>query len=165
METREQIINKVKKWIVEVLEPMRPELSGFAACPFVKAERLNDKIMYGILDGNTKLVDLVKEFDRSSYTTAVFVQLLEEDMSPEDGLEYQRFINAVMKENGLGKYKNICFNPKETLSVNGFCPRSQAPYFMINIAPRKDLIKAHESLLKTKYFDNFPEKYRKYLQY
>ena len=164
METREQIINKVKKWIVEVLEPARPELSGFAACPFVKTERLNDKIMYGILDGNTRLVDLVKEFDRSSYTTAVFVQILEEDISPEDGLEYQRFINAVMKEDGFGKYKNICFNPRQSLSVNGFCPRSQAPYFLINIAPRKDLIKTHESLLKTKYFDNFPEDYKKHLK-
>ena len=164
METREQILNKVKKWIIEVLEPSRPELFGFSACPFVKAERLNNKIMYGILDGNTKLVDLVKDFDKSTCTTAIFVQLLEEDMSPEETLEYQRFINAVMKENGLGKYKNICFNPKESFGINGFCPRSQAPYFMINIAAREDLEKAHESLLKTKYFDNFPEEYRKYLQ-
>ena len=167
METREEIIGKVKKYIVEVLEPSRPELFGFSACPFVKVERVKNKIMYEVLDGEVKFLDLVKKFDTSNYTTALFIQKLAEGdfFTQEEGLEYQRFINAVMKENGFGKYKNICFNPQESLAVEGFCPRSQAPYFLVNIALRKDLERAHESLVKTKYFDNFPEKYKKYLHY
>lgn len=166
METKEQIIDKVKKYIIDVLEPARPELSGFAACPFVKAERINNKIMYGVLDGETKLLDLVREFDSSDCTTAIFAQVLDdgETIEPEEGLQYQRFINALMKENNLGKYKNICFNPEDTFEVDGFCPRSEAPYFLINIAPRKDLDKAHKALKKTKYFENFPEEYKIFLK-
>lgn len=166
METKKQIIGKVKKYIIEVLEPTRPQLFGFSACPFVKAERLNNKIMYDVLNGHTKFLNLMDKFHKSEYTTAIFAQVFEENeiITPEDGLEYQRFINAVMKENNFGMYKNICFNPQQSLSIKGFSPRSQAPYFLINVALRTDLEKAHESLTKTRYFDNFPDRYRKYLQ-
>ena len=165
METREEILSKVKKYIVDVLEPPREEFSGFAACPFVKAERLNNKIMYEILDGKNNFIDLVRKFDKSDFTTAIFVQLLPDDqiITPEEGSEYQQFLNAVMKENGLGKYKNICFNPEQKQSIGGFSPRSESPYFIINVAPRKDLAKAHGALMKTKYFNNFPDKYKEYL--
>ena len=167
MEIKEQIINKVKKYIIETLEPSRPELFGFSACPFVKSERINNRIMYDILNRETRFLDLVKKFDESDYTTGLFIQTLDkgEIITPEEGLQYERFIDTVMKENGFGKYKSICFNPQESLGVRGFCPRSEAPYFLINIALREDLEKAHETLLKTKYFDNFPEKYKKYLQF
>ncbi len=165
MKTKEQIISKVKKYIIDVLEPARPELSGFAACPFVKTDRINNKIMYDVLDGETKLLDLVREFDSSCYTTAIFVQLLEEGeiIDSEEGLQYQRFVNALMKQNDLGKYKSICVNPEDKFEVDGFCPRAEAPYFLINIGLRKDFSKAHKALEKTKYFENFPEEYRKLL--
>ena len=165
METREQIIEKVKQYLVEVLEPPRPELSGFAACPFVKSERISDRIMYEIIDGKKSFVDLVKQFDKSKYTTAIFVQTLApgEAMTQEEGSEYQQFLNAVLKQNGLGKYKNICFNPEQRQNVDGFCPRSLAPYFIVNVAPRKDLARAHKALMKTGYFSNFPKEYREYL--
>ena len=166
METREEILNKVKQYIVNVLEPKRKEFSGFAACPFVKAERLKDRIMYDVLDGSKKFIDLVKEFDASNYTTAIFVQLFPdgESLTPKQGSQYQRFLNASMKENGLGKYKNICFNPSQNYNIDGFAARKQAPYFIINVAPRKDLAKAHDSLLNTDYFSNFPDDYKKFLK-
>ena len=166
METKEQIINKVKKYIVEVLEPVRPELSGFAACPFVKAERIKNKIMYDVLDGNSSLVEIAERFDKSNFSTAIIAQILPEgdSISPEEGLQYQSFINSLLEQIGLGEYKNICFNPMENINVNGFCPREKAPYFLINIAKKKELSRAHKSLLKTAYFDNFPDNYKKYLK-
>jgi len=39
--------------------------------------------------------------------------------------------------------------------VAGVKTRSNAPYFLINIAPTKQLGKAHKQLQKTKYFDNY----------
>jgi hypothetical protein len=60
--------------------------------------------------------------------------------------------------------KCICFNPNDTKEVAGFNPRKDAPYFLINIASKKVLGKAHKSLLGTKYFQNFEEEYLKFLK-
>ncbi len=149
-----------------MLEPARPELSGFAACPFVKAERRNDKIMYDVLDGKSNLVEIIKRFDKSEFSTVIIAQILPEgdSISPEEGLQYQIFINDLLNQIGMGKYKNICFNPLENINVNGFSPRKEAPYFLINIARKDELSRAHKSLLKTRYFDNLPDNYKKYLK-
>ena len=165
METKKQIIEKVKKYVVDILEPSRPELFGFPACPFIKAERIKKSIMYDVISEDRKFVDLIREFDLSTYTTAVFVQLLPEgeSMTPQDADDYQRFINAVMKENGFGKYKNICISPTQTMSIDGFSPRSSAPYVLVNIGDRAEFAKTHKRIATTKYFDNFPEEYREYL--
>ena len=164
METREEIIGKVKKYIVEVLEPSRPELFGFPACPFIKSERLNNKIMYDIIS-ERKFIDLVRDFHLSDYTTAVFVQPLPpgEKMPPDEADEYQRFVNAVMKENGFGQYKNICISPEQEMNIDGFNPRGQAPYVLINIGSRKEFEMTHSKIERTKYFDNFSKDYRNYL--
>jgi hypothetical protein len=165
MENRQEVIGKVKRYIVEVLEPARAEFSGLSACPFVKPERLNDNIMYDVLGALETFEDLAKRFDESDYTTAIFVQLFPEgeSMTPKEGSEYQQFLNAVLKQNGLGKHKVICINPNQDHDVEGFSPRAHAPFFIVNIAPRRDLDKAHKSLMKTGYFDNFSEEYRRYL--
>ena len=164
METKEQIIENLKRYVVNVLEPSRPELFGFPACPFIKSERLKNNIMYDVLD-DRKFLDLVREFDSSDYTTAVFAQPLPEgeSMSHDEANQYQIFINAVMKENGFGHYKNICISPEQTLHVEGFSPRAEAPYVLINIGNREDFERTHESIKNTKYFENFPDEYMNYL--
>ena len=49
----------------------------------------------------------------------------------------------------------MIFSPYEDFEVAGVKTRSGAPYFLINVAPTKQLAKAHKDLQKTKYFDNF----------
>ena len=49
-------------------------------------------------------------------------------------------------------------------TIDGFNPRSKAPYFLINIAHRKALNNAHKSLRKTKYYDNLNKEYREFLK-
>ena len=73
------------------------------------------------------------------------------------------YINRTMKENGYGHLKNICFNPNDKLEIDGFNARSHAPYFLINIATREALAKAHTILAKTKYYDNMNKRYLDYL--
>ena len=55
-------------------------------------------------------------------------------------------------------------NPNDTSNVQGFNVRSKAPYFLINIADRKVLSSAHNSLMKTAYFDKMGDEYKKYLK-
>jgi hypothetical protein len=64
----------------------------------------------------------------------------------------------------LGDHKNICFNPNDEATVDGYNPRSLAPYFMVNIAPREILSKAAKTLRKTNYYDRLPDEYLSFLK-
>ena len=149
---------------IGLLRTPRKEYGGLPACPFVGAEIDKGKLMIDKLDPNeSTLLDKVKAYDESDYDSALFVQVSDEILSGHDTVGYQDYINRTMKENGYGHLKCICFNPNDKLDIDGFNPRSHAPYFLINIATREALNKAHKTLAKTKYYDNMNKRYLKYL--
>ncbi len=159
--------DKVMKYI-GILRTPRKEYGGMPACPFVGPEIDKGKLMIDKFDPNeSTLLDKIKEFDAlyegHKYDSALFVQVSEEVLSKYDTVKYQDYINKTMKENGYGHLKCICFNPNDELDIDGFNARSHAPYFLINIATREALDKAHKVLSKTKYYDNMNKKYLKYL--
>ena len=78
--------------------------------------------------------------------------------------QFQVFVNKIIRGKGIKDIKNICFNPNDSVSINGFNPRGKAPYFLINIAGRKELHKAHKALTKTNYYDNMDVKYKSFLK-
>jgi len=155
--------DKVMKYI-GILRTPRKEYGGLPACPFVGAEVDKGKLMIDKLDPNeSTLLDKVKAYDESDYDSALFVQVSDEILSGHDTVGYQDYINRTMKENGYGHLKCICFNPNDKIEIDGFNARSHAPYFLINIATREALNKAHKTLAKTKYYDNMNKRYLKYL--
>ena len=139
--TREQ----VKKIILEELERSRDE---------DEAKELLRKIV-GINE------DEVDEFKKSDYESALFI--IEEDIPAKQTKKFQYFVNLLLSERGMTDYKNICFNPNDDVDIEGYNPRSLAPHFMVNIANKKVLSKAHRALKKTNYYDKLPDKYRKFL--
>ena len=154
---------KVLKYINFIRVP-RKEYGGMPACPFVGAEIDAGKLMIDKFDPNVDtLLDKVKVYDESEYDSALFVQVSDEELSKFDTVGYQDYINKTMKENGYPHLKCICFNPNDELDIDGFNARSHAPYFLINIATREALDKAHNVLSKTKYYDNMNKRYLKYL--
>ncbi len=156
--------NKILDYI-GILRTPRDEYGGMPACPFVGAEIDKGKLMIDKFDPNeTTILEKVKEFDESEYDSALFAQVTDETISGDDTYAYQNFINRTLRTNGFEHLKCICFNPNDTKEVAGFNPRKDAPYFLINIASKKVLAKAHKSLLKTKYFKNFEEEYLKFLK-
>jgi len=134
-------------------------------CPFVGHELDQEKLMIEKFDPNKgdSLLDMIKVYDVSDYDSALFVQVSVQSLSNIDTVKYQDFLNRTMKENGYGHLKCICFNPNDKLEIDGFNARSHAPYFLINIATREALTKAHTILAKTKYYDNMNKMYLKYL--
>jgi len=155
--------DKVMKYI-GILRTPRKEYGGLPACPFVGAEIDKGKLMIDKLDPNeSTLLDKVKAYDESDYDSALFVQVSDEILSGHDTVGYQDYINRTMKENGYGHLKCICFNPNDKIEIDGFNARSHAPYFLINIATREALAKAHKTLAKTKYYDSMNKRYLKYL--
>jgi hypothetical protein len=154
---------KVLKYINFIRVP-RKEYGGMPACPFVGTEIDAGKLMIDKFDPNVDtLLDKVKVYDESEYDSALFVQVSDEELSKFDTVGYQDYINKTMKENGYPHLKCICFNPNDELDIDGFNARSHAPYFLINIATREALDKAHNVLSKTKYYDNMNKRYLRYL--
>ena len=151
-------------WI-KILRTPREEYGGMAPCPFVGAEVDKNKLMIEIFDPEKEsIIDKMKKFTESDYDSALFVQKTNELLLSNDTYKYQNFINRLLKKSGFEKYKCICFNPNDTTEVKGFNIRSKSPYFLINVADRKILSKAHKSLLRTNYFTNMGDKYKKYLK-
>ena len=149
---------------IGLLRTPRKEYGGLPACPFVGAEIDKGKLMIDKLDPNeSTLIDKIKSYDESEYDSALFVQVSDEILSGHDTVGYQDYINRTMKENGYGHLKCICFNPNDKIEIDGFNARSHAPYFLINIATREALDKAHKTLAKTKYYDSMNKRYLKYL--
>ena len=149
---------------IGLLRTPRDEYGGMPACPFVGPELDQEKLMIKKFDPKENtLLEMVKEYDESDYDSALLVQVADEILSGHDTVGYQDYINKTMKENGYGHLKCICFNPNDKLEIDGFNARSHAPYFLINIATREALAKAHIILAKTKYYDNMNTRYLKYL--
>ena len=150
-------------YVINVLEEKRPEFSGFAVCPFVKADRLADQLHLDVFDSTKDtLMDVVLRFVRSGKRSALVGQP-SADIEASETKGYQEFINLILEESGHGNIGVLCFNPNTKISVEGFNPLSAAPCFMINMAYHKDLGKARASLLKTNYYDKLPATYKKYL--
>ncbi len=151
-------------YITTVLEERRPEFSGFSVCPFVKSDRVADELHLDIFDNKTDtLLDIFKRFKQSGKRSALVAQI-NEDIGSHETEHYQDFINCVLEESGNSNIAALCFNPNDNLEIESYNPRSRAPYFLINMAYRKHLSTAHNSLIKTKYYSKMPKHYTDYLR-
>lgn len=155
--------SKIAKFIGVLREP-REEYGGLAACPFVGAEVDKDLLMVDLFDpSKTSFIEMVDKFVESKYESALFAQVTDQEISKEETFQYQSFLNKTLKNTGHNSLKCICFNPKDTVQVEGFSIRQHVPYFLINLANKEILSKTHKKLLKTKYFDKMNKEYLDYL--
>jgi len=160
---KDELIQQMTDYVIDVLEEKRPEFSGFAVCPFVKADRLADQLHLDVFD-NAKdtLLGVVLRFVQSGKRSALIAQP-NIDVGADETKGYQEFINIVLDESGNENILALCFNPKDQLEVDGYNPRSRAPCFLINMAYTDHLSRSHRALQKTTYYDNLPVPYKRYL--
>jgi hypothetical protein len=156
--TTKRMINYIRKTLSTPAE----EYGGYAPCPFAKPELDARRLMLAEFHPASEhnLVHIINEFIDSKFKSLLIAQQFEEGQSlnAKDTKQYQQFINDLLNEMGLTKYKCICFNPNDDVVV-----RKQAPYFLINIAERKVLAQAHNKMMKTDYFSRMSDKYLKFL--
>ena len=111
---------------------------------------------------------LFREFFKSDYDSALFICIDVEGISFKDitRTAYQKSIQGFLKNwsNESRKYKALCLSPYEDFTAAGEATRGRAPYFLINVAGRKEISDSHNKLKDTKYFDNFSEEERKKLK-
>jgi len=159
----EPLLEEVLSYVINVLEEKRGEFSGFAVCPFVKADRVADQLFMKVYDNEKQsFLSVAGEFIKSGKRSALLAQVNGE-ISGDETKSYQQFINMLLTEAGYGNIGSLCFNPNDELDIDGHNPRSLAPCFLINLAYKKDLRKGHRSLKKTKYYDKMPKEYLEYL--
>ena len=150
---------------IKFLRTPRQEYGNMPVCPFVGGEIDKDKLMIEKFDPKENtLMEMIEKLETSEYDSALFVQVSDLDLQQKDTAGYQDFINETLRTNGYKHLKCICFNPNDKLNIDGFNARSQAPYFLINIAKADVLDQAHANLMKTKYYDNMNKRYLRYLQ-
>lgn len=161
----DKIVEDVKDYINNVIRPPRKEFGGMPTCPFAGPELDSGRLMIDVVvPDKVPLPDLITKFLKSDNNSALFAQLTDQEFSSHDTGMYERFINVLLKRMGAKEYKCICFNPNDKVTeVDGFNARSQAPYFLINIARREELSKAHKTLRKTQYYDRLNEAYIDFL--
>ena len=151
--TDKQIIEKTKNWLWELTEP-NEKFGGFGICPFLKKELTNDDMKFVILKGQDFKNGLDNWIKENKYNSVLFI-CLGEIWEHIERKSYQKALQNSMKEGGYKDYKALCFSPYEDKTAAGIKTRENAPYFLINIMDSKDLGKAHEKMIDTKYFDNF----------
>jgi hypothetical protein len=159
----DKIINEVKDYINNVIRPPREEFGGMPACPFAGPELDSGRLMIGVvIPGKVSLPELIDKFLESGKQSALFAQVSDEQITRDETKQFQIMVNKTLRAMGASEYKCICFNPNDKdTEVEGFNARAHAPYFLINIAGRDELSKAHKTLRKTKYYDHLNSAYLK----
>ena len=165
---KKQIVGKIITYLVEVIEQRREEFSGLAACPYAKAERVSGDLLIDVYDPSyTTFAQAVKDMEDDGYQSGLWA-LFEDDQPVEIEAEYtkklQNLFNKSLDKNNITGYQTICINPNDTYSIGEFNPRGQAPYFLVNITKKDVFNKAHTNIMQTKYFQNFPDYYKKFLK-
>ena len=164
----EQMILETEEYF-NYLEKPNKAFSDMPVCPFLKAEREKDNLMVEIWRPNERpLNTLFREFFKSDYDSALFICIDVEGISFKDitRTAYQKSIQGFLKNwsKESKKYKALCLSPYEDFTAAGEATRKKAPYFLINVAGRKEISESHKKLKDTKYFDNFSEEERKKLK-
>ena len=159
----EQMILETEQYF-DYLEKPNDAFSGMPVCPFLKPERMSDRLFVKVWrPTKVSLSDLFKEFFDSKYHSALFICTDSKNLKWKD-VTRKRYQNTLQDFLKHTDYKALCFSPYEEWSAGGEETRKKSPYFLINVATRKELDKAHKGLIKTKYFDKFNDEENKKLK-
>ena len=160
-EPRNEIIDKVAQYLHWLTIP-KTEFGNMPVCPFLDKEMRDDNLYIDIwYPHDNSFMDIMESFLLSSKNSALVVcpNTHTIDYSEVSRKDIQRQITDLLRKNPHTEYlKCMIFSPYEDCEVAGVKTRSGAPYFLINVAPTKQLGKSHKDLIKTKYFQNFTDK-------
>jgi len=164
MQDKETIVAKINEYIDWLATP-NEAFGGFPICPFVEKERASGKLKYEVFQiGCTKsLFKMIDEWDEEDEYTSMIIAHIS-DIQIHQYKNFQHYINRGLRKRKMGYIKTICFHPDDTFEVGGVATRTQAPYFLINVAYQDELNKAHQNLKNTKYYDTFTDENKKYLK-
>ena len=160
IESRDTIIDKVAQYLHWLTIPKK-EFGNMPVCPYLDKE-MRDNLLYIDIwyPHESSFMDIMESFLLSGKNSALVIcpNTHTIDYSEVSRKTIQKQITDLLRKNPHTDYlKSMIFSPYEDFEVAGVKTRSEAPYFLINVAPTKQLGKSHKALKKTKYFDNFSD--------
>lgn len=160
METRDTIIDKVAQYLHWLCIPKK-EFGNMPVCPYLNTEMSQDMLYLDIwYPQHNTFMDLMESFLLSGKNSCLVIcpNTHTIDYSEVSRKTIQKQITDLLRKNPQTDYlKCMIFSPYEDFEVAGVKTRSNAPYFLINVAPTKQLGKSHKDLQKTKYFQNYTD--------
>ena len=160
IDDRDTIIGKTSEYLHWLTIP-KQEFGNMPVCPFLDKELRDNQLYIDIwYPHECSFMDIMESFLLSGKNSSLVVcpNTHTIDYSEVSRKDIQRQITDLLRKNPNTDYlKCMIFSPYEDFEVAGIKTRSGAPYFLINVAPTKQLGKSHKDLTKTKYFDNFTD--------
>jgi hypothetical protein len=157
-ESRNTIIDKVSQYLHWLTIPKK-EFGNMPICPYLDTELRQEQLYLDIwYPHECSFMDIMESFLLSGKNSSLVVcpNTHTIDYSEVSRKTIQRQITDLLRKNPQTDYlKSMIFSPYEDFEVAGVKTRSNAPYFLINVAPTKQLGNAHKQLQRTRYFDNF----------
>ena len=101
-------IKEIKEWIVDYLEKPSDNFGGMPVCPFVKKERMTERLLIDVWKPDEKsFLDLLERMNESEqYTSELLICKDSEDIKWEevDRKKFQKSIQVLMEDKG---YKDL----------------------------------------------------------
>ena len=158
------------KYIINILEPKNTVFGNLPICPFVKKERLKDKILFeNVVFGNEPTIKIIKIIKNTFSKTDENTLLAYDTVSQLGALEFidygKRLCEIFLKE----KIISISLHPSDTFNIHGQLTRT-VPFHTMLIQTASQIIAAKKILQGSNYYENWTKEdlednYKQFAQY
>ena len=159
-DSNSEIIQRTIEYMTDFLEQPHPIFGGLPVCPFTRKARLSNQILYKVdhfdinssLNLDSTLIQSIQEFHQNQHDEVLLV--LHPDpqaLTPEQTQEFINCLNPIISSWGLVAFGG---HPDESFNIQGIYTR-RLPYINLTIQAQCLLTQASETLLKTKYYQNW----------
>jgi hypothetical protein len=153
------IITQMIHYLETVLEKPHPVFGGLPICPFSKKARLQNKILYKVLNlsfaelqPNSVLLKAIQEFQTSEcYDVLLFICPNVDFLSVDQVRSLVKTLNEMIASMKLAAFGG---HPLDTFNIQGIYTRRE-PFINITIQGIELLNAASQQLKKTNYYHNW----------
>ncbi|EAW33856.1 hypothetical protein [Lyngbya sp. PCC 8106] len=155
-----EIIQRTIEYMTDFLEQPHPIFGGLPVCPFTRKARLSNQILYKVdhfdinssLNLDSTLIQSIQEFHQNQHDEVLLVLHPDSQaLTPEQTQEFINCLNPIISSWGLVAFGG---HPDESFNIQGVYTR-RLPYINLTIQAQCLLTQASETLLKTKYYQNW----------
>jgi len=150
---KEQLLS----YIIKVLETPNPHFGNFPACPFVKNERLNGRILFEQISFSiSPTVDIknrIHKFHSEAQSYTLLLYDIDSRLPKDEFINYGISLCEIFREERI---ISIALHPSDDFNINGYYTRG-VPFNTLIVQFAEQIIKAQELLINTDYYKYWKE--------
>jgi len=156
---QQAIINQMIHYLETVLEKPHPVFGGLSICPFSKKARLQNKILYKVidlsispLDSDSELIQTIISFNKACSHDVLLVISPDKQALTVEGVQgIVKQVNSVISPMGLTAFGG---HPQDIFNIQGVHTR-QEPFINLTVQSKAILQVASEQLARTSYYQHW----------